>query len=140
MRKHTYTLQNGFLDKTTKGYFKHDLKYDSKEGRFEFSGQSWVRMKCDMDFTVYPFDIQSCPFIIIPSRNMTYQEGFDLFLISHNNAHHNCCKFFRILLPLKLVLLTSLTGESLIYPWTAAWVTPTLIQIQMRPSLKVVSM
>ena len=35
----------------------------------EFSERLKVSVKCDMDFTAYPFDTQNCPFLILSLRN-----------------------------------------------------------------------
>ena len=51
-----------------------DLKYDVRSSMFEWSTESHAKIKCDMDFSMYPFDTQRCPFMITADKNLTYQE------------------------------------------------------------------
>ena len=68
-------LQNGFLHEQGKSPTdgKRDLKYDVADGMFTLSTDSYAQMKCDMKFSLYPFDTQRCPFAITTKRNLTYQ-------------------------------------------------------------------
>ena len=50
-----------------------DLKYDMREKMFTLNTESYARIKCDMDFEMYPFDTQMCNFVIIPDKNLTFQ-------------------------------------------------------------------
>ena len=41
---------------------------------FEFVYRSYVKIECDMDFTLYPFDTQDCAFAMkSAAKNMTYE-------------------------------------------------------------------
>ena len=40
---------------------------------FQLSFDSFAQIKCQMDFSLYPFDTQKCPFAITLDRNLTYQ-------------------------------------------------------------------
>ena len=41
---------------------------------FEFVYRSYVKIECDMDFTLYPFDTQDCAFAMKSvNKNMTYE-------------------------------------------------------------------
>ena len=50
------------------------IKYDIRNGMFEISTEYLVKIKCPMDFTMYPFDTQICPSLITADKNLTYQE------------------------------------------------------------------
>ena len=55
------------------------MKYDVRGSMFEWSTESHAEIKCGMDFTMYPFDTQICPFVIIADKNLTYQEIISKF-------------------------------------------------------------
>ena len=41
---------------------------------FEFVYRSYIKIECDMDFTLYPFDTQDCAFAMkSAAKNMTYE-------------------------------------------------------------------
>ena len=66
-----FLSQDGFLQSQSK---PKDLKYDVKTSMFELNTESYAKIKCDMDFSMYPFDSQICPFVITADQNQTYQE------------------------------------------------------------------
>ena len=53
---------------------------------FELSTESYAKIKCDMDFSKYPFDTQRCPFVITADKNLTYQ-GEKNNLINESNYY-----------------------------------------------------
>ena len=67
-----FLSQDGFLQSQSN---PNDLKYDVKSNMFEMNTESHAKIKCDMDFSMYPFDLQTCPFLITADQNLTYQEG-----------------------------------------------------------------
>ena len=52
------------------------MKYDVKTGLFSFWVNYNAKIKCPMDYTLYPFDTQTCQFTMISAtKNLTYQVG-----------------------------------------------------------------
>lgn len=68
-------LQDGFLKNQHKPATtgNRDLRYNVADGKFHLRTKSYARIKCDMDFGLYPFDTQKCELIIFPKKNLTYQ-------------------------------------------------------------------
>ena len=69
-------FQSGFLRHQTEPATAHgdrELKYDVKNGTFQLSTTSFAEIRCDMDFGLYPFDVQECPFAVYLRKNLTYQ-------------------------------------------------------------------
>ena len=94
-------IQDGFLldqdQPATKG--KRDLKYEMGEGIFLLSTESYAKIKCDMEFALYPFDTQRCTFTITPDKNLTYQEHNLQILFSKTCSSIIASFCFRSLLP-----------------------------------------
>ena len=69
-------MQEGFLADqdapATAG--NRDLRYDIRLGEFRLSTTSYAKIRCDMDFGLYPFDTQRCTFAVIPMLSIDYQE------------------------------------------------------------------
>ena len=51
-----------------------DLRYDVLSGIFQLRTTSYARIRCDMDFKLYPFDTQKCLFTINGLMSTDYQE------------------------------------------------------------------
>ena len=50
------------------------MKYDVKTGVFSFWVNCHAKIKCPMDYTMYPFDTQTCQFAMkSATKNMTFQ-------------------------------------------------------------------
>ena len=62
------------------------MKYDMREKLFSLNTESYARIKCDMDFDLYPYDTQMCNFIIVPDKNLTYQACIDDFTVSSTST------------------------------------------------------
>ena len=76
-------FQGGFLEDPSKPGTsgQRDLQYDIENGTFKLKTLSFARINCDMDFIVYPFDIQTCQFVILPSKNSSYQaQNYSVFM------------------------------------------------------------
>ena len=88
-------FQDGFLldqdQPATKG--KRDLKYEMGQGIFLLSTESYAKIKCDMEFALYPFDTQRCTFVLTPDKNLTYQEHNLHILFSTNMLISAFCLF-----------------------------------------------
>ena len=48
---------------------------------FLLKTKSYAKVKCDMDFGIYPFDTQKCNFVITPDKNLTYQGDYSQSLL-----------------------------------------------------------
>ena len=70
-------MQDGYLNEQdmagTAG--NRYLYYNVGTGFFELFTVSHAKIKCEMDFTLYPFDTQTCWFYMSSSTNLSYQ-GF----------------------------------------------------------------
>lgn len=82
-------FQDGFLEYQNEPS-SASLKYDVSNGMFQLSFESYAKIKCQMDFALYPFDTQRCTFVITPDKNLTYQ-GDSLTDI---NEHEVMSKYF----------------------------------------------
>ena len=49
------------------------LKYDIADGTFLLKTFSHVKMRCRMNFRLYPFDTQTCKFQMTPSKYIGQQ-------------------------------------------------------------------
>ena len=50
------------------------MKYDVKTGAFSLWMNTYVKVKCPMDYALYPFDIQKCQFTMkSATKNNTFQ-------------------------------------------------------------------
>lgn len=68
--------QEGFLADQSQPATKGDrgLKYDVRDGVFDLFTKSYAEINCEMDFSLYPFDTQTCKFFITSAKNKRYQE------------------------------------------------------------------
>ena len=68
-------LKGGFLaeqdEPATKG--NRDLRYDVDEGMFKLTTESYAKIHCEMDFTLYLFDTQRCIFQIRTTKDISHQ-------------------------------------------------------------------
>ena len=69
----TFTcIQDGYFKEPSRGNYV--MKYDVKTGVFSFWVHSHAKIKCPMDYTLYPFDSQTCKFSMkSATKNMTFQ-------------------------------------------------------------------
>ena len=49
------------------------LRYDVAKGTFQMTIMSLVKIPCEMDFQLYPFDTQTCPFRMRTSKDISQQ-------------------------------------------------------------------
>ena len=70
-------MQDGYLNEQDRAGTAGNryLYYDAVYGVFELFTVSHAKIKCDMDFSLYPFDTQTCWFTMSSSTNLSYQ-GF----------------------------------------------------------------
>ena len=54
-----------------------NLRYDVQSGLFLLTTSSYARIRCDMDFKFYPFDIQKCRFTMNGRMSIDYEERTD---------------------------------------------------------------
>ena len=69
-------LKDGYLNEqnapSVRG--KTNLRYYIEDGLFDLWTQSYANIHCEMDFSLYPFDTQSCDFAMKGNtKNRTYQ-------------------------------------------------------------------
>lgn len=55
----------------TKG--DRNLKYDVRNGVFNLFTKSYAEINCVMDFSLYPFDTQTCNFFVSAAKSKRYQ-------------------------------------------------------------------
>ena len=70
-------MQGGFLYKPAVG--NRNLKYNVGDGMFTLSTESYAKIKCEMDFSMYPFETHNCSFLIHRVKNLTYEVGGKMF-------------------------------------------------------------
>lgn len=60
----TFILQSGYLaeQKKPESAGGRTLKYDLEDGMFSLTTVSHAKIKCEMNFWLYPFDTQTCLF------------------------------------------------------------------------------
>ena len=61
------------------------LRYDIDIGLFLLIANFHVKIHCDMDFEVYPFDRQRCKFAMHTEKNTTYQEFVLSYFVGYDN-------------------------------------------------------
>ena len=68
-------FQGGFLADPSKSGTsgQRSLTYDIQNGTFKLTTLSFAKINCEMDFIIYPFDTQICQFVLLPSKNSSYQ-------------------------------------------------------------------
>ena len=68
-------MQDGYLNEQDRAGTAGNryLYYDAVYGVFELFTVSHAKIKCDMDFSLYPFDTQTCWFTMSSSTNLSYQ-------------------------------------------------------------------
>ena len=49
------------------------LTYDVADGTFTLTARSYIKISCEMDFLLYPFDTQICKFWMRPDKDNRYQ-------------------------------------------------------------------
>ena len=74
-----FAIQEGYLADqdapATDG--KRSLRYDVQTGSFLLTTTSYARVRCDMNFRLYPFDTQECRFTINARMNIDYMVETD---------------------------------------------------------------
>ena len=67
--------QGGFLADQSQPATKGDrnLRYDVRDGIFNLYTKSYAEINCAMDFSLYPFDTQTCKFFVTVPKNMRHQ-------------------------------------------------------------------
>ena len=69
-------LQDGWLSDQSNPKSKVSkpvLRYDVGDGTFQLSTASYVKLLCDMQFWMYPFDIQPCMVRMRTAKDMSRQ-------------------------------------------------------------------
>ena len=60
---------------------RRELRYDAQSGSFYLFTVSYAKMRCEMEFRLYPFDAQECEFVLDLWKNSSYQ--VIIVIISH---------------------------------------------------------
>ena len=71
-------IQTGYLANQMKpagagGGGMGGLSYDLAGGTFTLTTRSHIKISCQMDFLLYPFDTQICKFQMRPDKDSRYQ-------------------------------------------------------------------
>ena len=73
-----------------------ELTYDVKSGSFNLYAISYAKIKCKMDFYLYPFDEQECRFVLELWKNSSYQVyiylGNSKYIHSQNGIISHPCR------------------------------------------------
>ena len=87
--------QEGFLEDQSEPATKGDrnLKYDVRNGVFNLFTKSYAEINCVMDFSLYPFDTQTCQFFVTAAKSKTYQELSWFKSRSQGRAHNGTVPF-----------------------------------------------
>ena len=69
------SLKDGFLEHPDKAGTagNRELRYDIQSGTFTLSTKSYAMIECNMKFSDYPFDSQTCYFRMSAVKNASYQ-------------------------------------------------------------------
>ena len=69
------SFQDGFFaeQKQPESAGRRDLRYDVEDGTFILTTESYAKVHCAMDFGMYPYDIQTCNFVITTAKDISQQ-------------------------------------------------------------------